>query len=285
MFLALQANEWVGMFTAVVGIILSATSLILSQRQRAAEAHANAARDHLDDAERREREQLSLSASTEERAQAQREAMRVRSQAERAYEDATNALPWRRRISFKAVAAASIGTMTLLGAGLVLAAANVNDETVSAQDTAGMWFWAVVAVLLGFSARRDVKGEPGRHGIKLAWVGIATAVFAVLATVQPPQPAEAGGAKPNLAVAILDDCTGYRVANNGTGPAVAFFAVGSNSGGSTTFSNAALLAGQYEDIHFFATGARSNGLTTVQVDTTNVVAESDEGDNVAQLRC
>ncbi|WP_028065165.1 CARDB domain-containing protein [Solirubrobacter soli] len=285
MLLTLQANEWVGMFTAVVGIILSATSLVLGQRQRAAEARAKTARDHLDDAEQYEREQLSLNAATEERARAQRDAMRRRAEAERAYEDATRALPWRRRISFKAVAAASIGTMTVLGAGLTLAAADVNGETISAQDTAGMWFWAVVAVLLGFSARRDVKAEPGRYGIKLAWVGIGTAVFAVLATAAPPQPAESSPEKPNLVVAILDDCTGYRVMNDGPTAAGAFQVVGTNSGGSSSFAHDGLPAGQVADFRFFDTGDRSEGLTTVRVDATNAVAESDESDNGAQLLC
>jgi hypothetical protein len=284
LFLSLKMNEWVGMVTAIAGTLLSVTTLVLAQRQRTAEARAKAARDHIDALERRDAERRLRDAPAAERAQAEQDAMRERAEAERVYEHAKSAMPWRRRISFKAVAAASIGTMTLLGAALVLAAADVSGETVTTEDTIGLWFWAVVAVVLGLSARRDVKSAPGRHGIKLAWVGIGTAVFAALASVQAPQNA-VSGTLPNLVVGVLDDCTGYRVGNDGSSPVEGFQAVGSNGGGSTPFAHAGLGAGQLADTAFFSTGEPSVGLTTVTIDPANAIAESNESDNFAQRQC
>jgi CARDB len=280
----MKLSEAVGMATAIIGTLVSVLTLVLQQRQRSGEQRIHQAQADMHAVDRWEADHVASATNAADERAAREEASRRRSQASVAYDAARSAAPARRRRSYKAIASAVLGVLTLAGALLLALTADLTGEPVTSDDTLGVLFYGVIAVLLALSARRDVRSDPGRRGGRIAWTGIGTAVLGGIIALQAPTAAEppTAAALPNLRVAVLDNCSGYRVANSGTVNVGGFQVMASDSSGSLPFTHAGLGAGQMADTRF---PDRAAGTTTVVVDSANAVRESDENDNVAQLQC
>lgn len=178
---ALTVTEWVSMATAVIGTVVAVLTLYLQQRDRRLEVRVQRAAERVESVDRWEHDEIARAQTDTDAEHARTEAARRRTAAQEHFDSATAALPVkRRRRSYKAVAAVVLGALSLLGGLSLVGAAEATGEPVTTGEAGATLFYAAIALVLGLSARRDIKGDPGRRGMGMAVGGVVCAVVGAL---------------------------------------------------------------------------------------------------------